>query len=83
MRKKVKRYISNCEDCIQNKPARHAPYGKLQNPEVPEKPWEWITVDFIGPLPTTPSGKDYLVVILDRLIKYIHLVATNTTLMAE
>jgi hypothetical protein len=83
MRKKVERYINNCESCARNKPARHAPYGKLQNPEVPEHPWEWVTVDFVGPLPKTKNKNDYLAVITDRLTKYIHRVPTKTDITAK
>ncbi|CEL08608.1 hypothetical protein ASPCAL11756 [Aspergillus calidoustus] len=83
MRKKVERYINECETCLRDKPKRHAPYGKLQNPEVPQRPWEWITVDFVGPLPTTKQENDYLAVISDRLTKYIHLKATKTTMTAK
>jgi hypothetical protein len=59
------------------------PHGKLQNPETPEQPWEWITVDFVGPLPKTKNGNDYLANITDRLTKYIHLVPTKITRTAE
>jgi hypothetical protein len=65
MRKKVEKYINNCETCIRDKPARHMPYGKLKNRETPEQPWEWITVDFVGPLPMTKNGNDYLANITD------------------
>jgi hypothetical protein len=81
MRRKVQSYIQQCETCIRDKPARHQPYGKLQSPEVPKRPWEWVTVDFVGPLPMS-KGSDYLMVVTDRLTKYIHLIPTNTKMTA-
>jgi hypothetical protein len=83
IRKKVEKYIRDCETCLRDKPKRHAPYRKLQNPEIPQQPWEWIMVNFVGPLPTTKQQHDYLAVISDRLTKYIHLKATTTTITAR
>ena len=51
LRKTVQGYVKNCEVCIQNKAARHQPYGKMQSADAPTHPWEWITVDFITQLP--------------------------------
>jgi transposase InsO family protein len=82
MRRKVQGYIHQCETCIRDKPARHQPYGKLQSPEVPTKPWEWITIDFVGPLPKS-KGYDYLMTVTDRLTKFIHLVPTTTNMTAS
>jgi transposase InsO family protein len=81
MRRKVQSYIQQCKTCIRDKPARHQPYRKLQSPEAPKRPWEWVTVDFIGPLPMS-KGSDYLIVVTDRLTKYIHLIPANTKMTA-
>jgi transposase InsO family protein len=82
MRRKVQGYIHQCETCIRDKPARHQPYGKMQSPETPKKPWEWITIDFVGPLPES-KGYDYLMTVTDRLTKFIHLIPTTTTMTAS
>jgi hypothetical protein len=79
MRKKVEKYIKNCTICQQDKPVRHLPYGNLQSPQAPTKPWEWITIDFIVKLPIS-EGFDTITVITDRLTKYIHLIPTNETM---
>jgi transposase InsO family protein len=79
MRKRVERYVHNCTTCQQDKPARHLPYGNLQSPQTPTKPWEWITIDFIVKLPIS-EGFDTITVITDRLTKYIHLIPTNETM---
>ena len=79
MRKRVERYVQNCTTCQQDKPARHLPYGNLQSPQTPTKPWEWITIDFIVKLPIL-EGFDTITVITNRLTKYIHLIPTNETM---
>lgn len=76
MRRRIMRYIQNCDTCIRNKPARHLPYGQMQTPEPPKKPWEWITIDFITKLPKS-EGSDMITVITDRLTKYVHLVPST------
>jgi len=81
MRRKVEKYIKNCTTCQQDKPARHLPYGNLQSPQTPTKPWEWITIDFIIKLPIS-EGFDTITVITDRLTKYIHLIPTKETMNA-
>lgn len=82
MRRKVQGYIQQCETCIRDKPARHQPYGKLQSPEAPKRPWEWITIDFVGPLPES-KRYNYLMVVTDRLTKFIHLIPTTTNMTAS
>jgi transposase InsO family protein len=81
MRRKVEKYMKNCTICQQDKPARHLPYGNLQSPQTPSKPWEWITIDFIVKLPIS-NGFDTITVITDRLTKYIHLIPTKETMNA-
>jgi hypothetical protein len=36
---------------------------------IPSRPWEIISMDFVGGLPTTQKGHDYLVVVIDRFNK--------------
>lgn len=50
--KTVRDYVKNCEVCIQDKPARHQPYGKMQSPDAPTRPWEWVTIQFYNPVIT-------------------------------
>uniref|UniRef100_A0A3Q4GD24 Gypsy retrotransposon integrase-like protein 1 n=1 Tax=Neolamprologus brichardi TaxID=32507 RepID=A0A3Q4GD24_NEOBR len=43
----------------------------LMVPIVPQKPWEYVGVDFVGPLPRTPTGNAYLIVFVDYLTKWV------------
>jgi hypothetical protein len=54
----------------------------MQSPETLKKPWEWITIDFVGPL-LELKGYDYLMMVTNRLTKFIHLIPTMMTMMAS
>ena len=77
--KNVQHYIKNCKTCIRDKATRHQPYSKMQSPDAPTYPWEWITVDFITQLPPAQNYNS-ITVIMDRLTKYIHLVPSKGTM---
>jgi len=49
--------------------------GKLKLSEVLEKPWSYLTVDFITKL-LVVAGKNAILVVCDRLSKMTHFVAT-------
>ena len=50
--------------------------------EIPQGPWQEISIDIIGPLPKS-NGIDTIVVIVDRFTKMIHLKATTTNVSSE
>uniref|UniRef100_A0A3P8RNR7 Integrase catalytic domain-containing protein n=1 Tax=Amphiprion percula TaxID=161767 RepID=A0A3P8RNR7_AMPPE len=66
----VKRYVTSCSVCQFTKPCQRKPAG-LMVPVVPQKPWEYVGVDFVGPLPRTPAGNAYLIVFVDYMTKWI------------
>ena len=51
MRTYIRHYVSSCEQCSRIKNDSHKPYGLLQPLEVPNCPWQSITMDFIVKLP--------------------------------
>src|SRR5437588_7989111 len=65
--------------CQRIKPARHAPYGLLQPLEIPTKPWESISMDFVTDLPES-EGYDAIWVVVDRLTKMAHFLPCRTDL---
>ena len=56
--------------------------GKLKLSKVPEKPWTYLTVDFITKL-LVVAEKDVILVVYDRLLKIAHFVATTEGTSAE
>ncbi len=56
--------------------------GKLRLSEVPEKPWTYLTVNFITKLPIVVE-KDVILVVCDRLSKMMHFVVTIKGISVE
>jgi hypothetical protein len=83
MRKDIKEYVLSCHQCQVNKSATQKPAGLLTQVEVPERPWECVSMDLITSLPVTKSNNDAIVVFVDKLTKMTHFVACRTELSAE
>ena len=58
------------------------PAGKLRPNEVPERLWQYITVDFITKLPML-KDHDSILVVCDRFSKMSHFVVTTEKMMVE
>jgi len=77
--KEVSAFCRTCGTCQAVKPLTQRPAGLLHSLPVPTRPWESIGMDFIGPLPLTPEGFNFIWVIIDRFTSMVHLVATRNT----
>ena len=69
----VRDYVRTCNACQCKKTARHKKYGPRKPLEIPYRPWEHISMDFITELPSV-SGYDQIWVIVDRFSKMAHFV---------
>ena len=47
----VRNYVRTCDACQRNKTARHKKYSPLKPLDLPYRPWEHISMDFITDLP--------------------------------
>ncbi|GJP50730.1 hypothetical protein CLOM_g9899, partial [Closterium sp. NIES-68] len=63
--------------------AIHKKAGLLQPLLVPEQPWQVVSLDFITGLPTTTSGHDAILVVIDKFFKMGHFIPTHTTARTE
>jgi len=81
-RKDVERYVRNCHTCRRAKPTRHAPYGTLKPLEIPDQPWQHLTMDFVTGLPED-SGFNAILMVVDRLTKMRHLIPCRDTCSAR
>jgi len=72
----IGRYIEGCDLYQQIKNRMEEVVEKLKLSEVPEKPWTYLTVDFITKLPIV-AGKDAILVVCNRLFKMTYFVATT------
>jgi len=58
------------------------PAGKLRPNEVPERPWQYILVDFITKLPVS-KGHDSILVVCNRFLKMLYFVVITKKTIAE
>ncbi|KAI5317450.1 hypothetical protein L3X38_037157 [Prunus dulcis] len=82
MRQDVSRYIRDCVLCNTSKPSNKK-LGLYHPLPVPSRPWDSISVDFLGLLPKTKFGNDYLFVVVDRFSKMIILIPCKKTVTRE
>lgn len=73
----VERYVASCVRCQLNKPSNQRPAGELMPLPIPARPWQQISIDFVGPLPRTKSGKDGIAVMVCRFSKMKHTTAVD------
>ena len=71
----IEAFCRSCRKCQTNKSKTLKPQGFLHSLPIPDKLWQLVGMDFMGPLPWS-QGNDYLLVIIDRLTSQIHLVPT-------
>ena len=82
LKEDVKKYAQGCIKCQQNKVQHQRKVGELHPLEIPEGPWQDISIDIIGPLPKS-NEMDTILVIVDRFTKMIRLKMTTTNLSSE
>jgi len=80
--KEVKRYVEGCDTCQRNKNRIEQPAGKLMPNSIPEKPWTYISADFITKLPLA-QGYNSILVVVDQLTKMVHFIPTTEKTSAE
>jgi len=81
-RKYIHRYVDHCDTYHRIKPIRHVPFGLLKPLELPHRPWDMISMDFITALPMS-NGKEALWVIIDHLTKMGYFVVCQGTMNPE
>ena len=82
MTKEVKQYIEGCDQCQKMKNRVEMLAGKLKPNQIPEKLWQYISVNFIMKLPVS-KDHDSILVVCDRFSKMSHFVATTEKTTAE
>src|SRR3984893_10817976 len=82
MRRSIQQYIQQFQSCQANKGSHQLPMGLLQSLDVPGTRWATVSMDLITKLPETTSGKDAIIVFVDKFSKMVHYAATTTTCTA-
>ena len=70
LRHKVAYIVSTCDMCQRSKTATRPSKAPMQN-ILPEKPGEFLSIDFYGPLPTSTGGVKHIFVTIDVFSKLV------------
>lgn len=66
----IRNYVATCGTCNRNKkPSRHAK-APLKSYQA-GAPMERVHLDFLGPLPKTPNGNEYVLMMVDQFTKWV------------
>jgi hypothetical protein len=79
LKKEIIEYITKCMECQKVKAEHRHPTGLLQPLPIPEWKWDVVTMDFITGLPITSKKHDSIMVVMEKLTKYAHLIPLKTT----
>ena len=71
MKQDIKEHIKQCDICQRIKNETVKPAGLLQPLPIPYRPWHSISMNFIKGLPNS-NKQNVILVIVDRLTKYVH-----------
>ena len=76
MKVDLKTHVKECSVCQQMKHKTYHPTGLLQPLLIPDKPCSAVSMDFIDGLPKSQM-MDVIMVVVDRLTKYVHFIALS------
>ena len=82
LKEDIKIYVQECIKCQQNKVQHQKKAGELHPLEIPQGPWQEISIDIIGSLPKS-NGMDAIVVIVNQFTKMIRLKVTTMNISSE
>ena len=76
MKSDLKLHIKECDVCQQMKSETCHLARLLQPLPIPDKPWSAVSMDFIDGL-SRSQRMDVIMVVVDRLTKYVHFIALS------
>jgi hypothetical protein len=82
MKEIVTKYVKVCVMCFTCKPTNRK-LGLYSSLPIPSHPWENVSMDFVGGLPMTKGGHDYLYVVVDRFSKMCILMSCKKKIIVE
>lgn len=80
--KDLESFCKSCGLCQTTKTSTQRPKGLLHSMPIPNRPWQSIGMDFVGPFPES-EGFNYLLVAICRLSGMIRLLRCRTTSTAS
>jgi len=82
MHENVSKYVKGCTMCAISKPS-NINLGLYTPLPIPSRPWESASMDFVGGLPMSRKGHDYLYVVVDRFSKMCVLIPCKKQVTVE
>ena len=76
MKGDVEAWVKECEVC-EGKKTPQQTKGPLFSITHPERPFEMLGIDFLGPLPDTDNGSRYVLVLTDYATRWVEAFATK------
>ncbi len=70
MREDVNLYVRSCDTCAADRMPKRTPRAPMGHITT-GAPWDVLAVDYLGPLPETPRGNKYVLVLTDLFTKYV------------
>ncbi|CAK9834632.1 Retrovirus-related Pol polyprotein from transposon 17.6 [Anthophora retusa] len=70
MKTDIQKFIQNCQSCQLQKLTRQKTRQPMTLTDTPGSAFDKISMDIVGPLPTTPDNFSYILTIQDLLTKY-------------
>jgi hypothetical protein len=78
----MSKYVKGCVMCATSKPSNRK-LGLYMPLHVPSHPWKCVSMDFVGDLPMSRKGHDYLYVVVDRFRKMCVLMPCKKQVIGE
>src|SRR6266481_6464167 len=78
----IELFCSSCAQCQTTNDTSKKPSGFLHSLLIPNRPWQLIGMDFMGPLPVSNSH-NYLLVMIDHYMSQVHLILMTTCVTSK
>jgi hypothetical protein len=82
MYENMSKYVNRCVMCATRKPS-NIKLGLYMPLPIPSRPWESVSMDFVGGITMSRKGHYYLYVVVDRFIKMSVLMPCKNQVIGE
>ena len=74
--------VENCAVCQTKKSDHTLAKGKLMSTHISESKWSEISIDFVTNLPPSATGRDTILVTVDKAMRMVHLAPCRKNIIA-
>ena len=78
----IRQFVENCAVCQTEKSDHTLAKGKLTSTHIPESKWSEISIDFVTDLPPSATGRDTILVTVDKATRMVHLAPCRKNITA-